>query len=62
MTALETLRALKCATAADVAAASGIAIEYVYLDLVAAESAGLAAVRLHSSRAAGRTLRWWVAL
>lgn len=61
MTALETLRHLRQATAAQVAEQSGLALEIVYLDLVAAEASGLVAVRCHSAH--GRTTRrWWVML
>ena len=61
MTALETLRALKWATAEDVAAQSGIALEYVYLELVAAESAGTVALR-RQHRRFGAPGWQWVAL
>ena len=61
MTALQTLRALRCATAADVAEQSGIAIEYVYLDLVAAQSEGLSTLR-RVERTGKRALWQWVAL
>ena len=61
MTALQTLRALRWATAADVAEHSGIALELVYLDLVAAQSEGLVSLRQDFRR--GKRPRFlWVAL
>ena len=61
MTALETLRGMKRGSAADVAKASGLALEVVYMDLVAARAAGL--VSLWQDAAGSRRPRFtWVAL
>lgn len=58
-TALHTLRTLRRATAARVAAEAGMDLTWVYVDLVAAEAAGLC--RVEVSIINGKTLREWVA-
>lgn len=61
MTALQALRNTGEASAADLAEATGIALEYVYQELVEAEARGLVAIRRYG-RHQRRARFTWVAL